>query len=198
MQDLPTGAYKCLTALYNVCEAKGMIPTAWRKMRQVHIPKPGKGKRKKDNATNCSALRPICVITCFWRMWGSARLSQDTTKEWIESWMPDQAFGGRPRYEVLAAVAPLMEDSATDRFIGSYDYTLAFDYTHPELVETAFTHLGMPLCTSRMLGALWQHQTRYLQYAGHTDMNPDEVESSMPQGDAWSMLAMAAVLAGPT
>ena len=48
-----------------------------------------------------------------------------------------------------------------------------------------------------LLKSVWQSQQRTLQYAGESLQTAEPVTTSLPQGDPWSMIAMAAVLLIP-
>ena len=52
----------------------------------------------------------------------------------------------------------------------------------------------MPEGTAGLLKSVWQSQKRTLQYAGESLKTAEAVTTSLPQGDPWSMIAMAAVL----
>ena len=53
---------------------------------------------------------------------------------------------------------------------------------------------GMPEGTARLLKSVWQSWQRTFQYAGESLKTAELVMTSFPQGEAWSMIAMAAVL----
>ena len=81
--------------------------------------------------------------------------------------------------------------------MGSLDFSLAFDSANPVIPLHVSELLGMPSSTASMISKVWCHQERYLQLAGETDPTPCFVTSSLPQGDALSMLGLAATLLGP-
>ncbi|CAE8584053.1 unnamed protein product [Polarella glacialis] len=84
-----------------------------------------------------------------------------------------------------------------DKFIATFDYSLAFDFTSPKLAAEIFEWLGMPIGTASLILSVWESQRRVLQYAGEANTNPEEVKTSLPQGDPWSLIAMAVVLLLP-
>eukprot|EP00439_Symbiodinium_sp_Y106_P005794 s3308_g1.t1 len=87
---------------------------------------------------------PISVITTFWRVYTSARLKSACAAEWVRSWMPDDAFGGRKGADVHRAASKILEPVNDGWCLGSFDYSLAFDHVRPELVCRLMKHLGMP------------------------------------------------------
>ncbi|CAK0819641.1 unnamed protein product, partial [Prorocentrum cordatum] len=56
---------------------------------------------------------------------------------------------------------------------------------------------GMPKAIVAMLTQQWENQERYMQLAGITHPQAQEVRTSLPQGDPWSPLALTCLLAGP-
>ena len=81
--------------------------------------------------------------------------------------------------------------------MATFDYSLAFDFTNPALAVEILRWLGMPAGTAGLLKSVWQSQKRTLQYAGESLKTAEPVKTSLPQGDPWSMIAMAAVLLIP-
>ena len=65
------------------------------------------------------------------------------------------------------------------------------------MAEEILWWLGMLEGTARLLKSVWQSQQRTLQYAGESLQIAEPVTTSLPQGDPWSMIAMAAVLLIP-
>ena len=84
--------------------------------------------------------------------------------------------------DALGALVPLMEDAEDGRFIGTYDYSLAFDYTNPRIAIAIFKWLGMPEGTAEVIASVWTRQVRILQYAGEANPMPHTVTTSLPQG----------------
>ena len=78
-----------------------------------------------------------------------------------------------------------------------FDYSLAFDFANPALAVEILRWLGMPAGTAGLLKSVWQSQKRTIQYAGESLKTAEPVMTSLPQGDPWSMIAMAAVLLIP-
>ena len=196
LANFPKEVWDDLSVLFGLCEDSGLTPSVWKEARQVHIPKPGK-KKREDGATDAGNLRPICVFSCFWRLWGGCRLRSQDTKSWVEGWMPAEAYGGKAGVEVMSAAVPLMEAVEKGEYLASLDYSLAFDHAEPKMVTEILRRLGMPPQVVKMIMGVWSDQRRFLQYAGQTDKIPAKVSKSMPQGDAMSMLGMAALLLPP-
>ena len=74
--DIPLAVWDELAPFFSACERWGKVPDSWRRIRQVHIPKPHKANRPHDAATPAENMRPISVITTFWRVYTSARFEE--------------------------------------------------------------------------------------------------------------------------
>ena len=86
-----------------------------------------------------------------------------------------------------------MEKVTQGHFVVSLDFSLAFDYSHPDLVSF-FRDLGMPEPICNILSVQRTNQQRYLSFQNFVLPTPELVNSSLPQGDPWSVLGMVAML----
>ena len=68
----------------------------------------------------------------------------------------------------------------------------------PSLATYVLKRIGMPAQWATLLNGMWSQQKRYLQFAGETLPQSQMVAGSLPQGDLWSLVAMAALLVAPT
>ncbi|CAK0832491.1 unnamed protein product [Prorocentrum cordatum] len=183
-----------LADVFNFMLDQGCVPTEWRKAREVTLPKEGKGRRKKDGSIAAQALGPITILSCWWRLLGSVLLRPPDAQAWQRTWRREEAVGGRRAGEVYMPLMRLIDSYHQGDFIASYDYTLAFDQTDPKLAVAVLRKLGCPRAVAAILEQVWTGQLRYLQCQGVTLRQPEEVGTSVPQGDPWSMIAMVAVL----
>ena len=78
----------------------------------------------------------------------------------------------------------------TDAYLISLDFQQAFDNVHPTLAIRIMSQLGLPAGICNMLTNVWSQQQRYMYL--------DIVRQSLPQGDAFSMMAMIATLTPAT
>ena len=189
--------WACLASFFNRYDSVGVTPSSWKNLRQIHLPKDGKPKRETDRATPAANHRPIAVLSCFWRTWASARLKSESVQRWTRTWVPDEAYGGRRGVGTYNAVASLLDGIHNSAYLGTFDYSLAFDCVRPRLVERLWTHFGMPNGALNMVMSVWCGQRRYLQLFDAVCPTPALVSTSIPQGDPWSMLAMVCMLVAP-
>ncbi|CAE8696292.1 unnamed protein product, partial [Polarella glacialis] len=189
--------WEAIAAMFRDCERLGLAPEDLANARQAHMPKEGKDVRETDGALHAAAMRPIAVLSALWRVWGRARLRNSDTAEWLESWLRPEICGGRRNVDALSSVIQLLEAACDNKFIVTFYYSLAFDFTSPKLAAEIFEWLGMPIGAENLILSVWESQRRVLQYAGEANTNPEEVKTSLPQGDPWSLIAMAVVLLLP-
>ena len=197
MVALPRPVWQTVAKIFAHFESQGMVPNSWTLIRQVHLPKPGKGVRESDQAVCADALRPVSVLSSWRRLWGRARLRSQSMSSWVSRWWPEDFYGGRKGVSASDALLPILQSADEGSFVGSLDFSLAFDSTDPRIPLHVFHQLGMPHGVSSMLTKVWRDQTRFLQLAGDTDPIPCKVQCSLPQGDALSMLGLAAALLSP-
>ena len=186
-----------IAMFFRDCERLGSAPEQFGFVRQAHIPKEGKGVREHDGALHAAAMRPITILTALWRVWGRASLTSGETARWLETWMTPEISGGRRGVDALSSVIKILEAASSGKYVATFDYSLAFDFTNPAMAVEIIRWLGMPAGTAGLLKSVWQSQKRTLQYAGESLRTEEPVMTSLPQGDPWSMIAMAAVLLIP-
>ena len=194
---LPLKFWTDVVQLFQEFERSGLIPEAWNNIKQVHLPKPNKGKRIRDGATDVATVRPICIMSVRFRLHASARFKSTSVQGWLDTWWPAEAFGGRRGKSIDDALLQVQYHAERSKYIDAFDYSLAFDMVDPKIALAIFKHLGMPLGWSRLLNGLWTNQHGLLQYDHECSPSYENVTRSLPQGDPWSMAAMTAVLLPP-
>jgi hypothetical protein len=194
--ELPAEVLACAARLFALCETSGRTPTQWHQARQVHLPK---AETDASGVQAAEKLRPVTILSTWYRLMGSARLRKKETRVWLEKWWPAQATGGKAGGGVHDALAVLADAALADEgFMVSLDYSLAFDMLDPGLADLQLRQAGLPAGFAGVLRSVWQDQHRLLQYGGLTHPRPVRVTTSLPQGDPWSLVAMVLALAGPT
>ena len=56
--SIPASALENFAEFMACCERNGLVPSQWAKLRQIHIPKPGK-KVRGDGAKDCHLKRMV-------------------------------------------------------------------------------------------------------------------------------------------
>ena len=109
------------------CERSGLIPEAWNHIKQVHLPKPNKGKRIRDGATDVATRRPICIMSVWFRIHASTRFKSTSVQGWLDTWWPAEAFGGRCGKSIDDSLLQAQYHAEQRKYIGAFDSSLAFD-----------------------------------------------------------------------
>ena len=184
---LPPSVIQHVQQCFALFQKSGFVPTSWTWIKQVHVP-------KSTNSTQARDWRPIAVMSIWYRLWSGSQFKSVNCQQWFHRWLPPQAIGGRQGGEVYDALCQL----DFDQYAVSLDFSLAFDHVHPRLVLSLFEALGMNRGLLQILEQVWCNQQRFLTLDDQILPRPDHVETSIPQGDSFSLMAMLAVLVGPT
>ena len=161
----------------------------------MHIPKGA----PVDGELPASKLRPITVLSTWYRLLGSCWLRSTEVRQWLQGWWPPQAVGGKKGSGVHEALINLADSAIHDEhYMISLDFSLAFDILDPALAGMLLRQAGMPGGLVSLLQSVWCDQHRILQYDGQAYHRSVQVTTSLPQGDGWSLIAMVLRLAGPT
>ena len=193
--DLPDEIWKFVVEIFTWLEEARSVPDTWKLSKQNHIPKTG---MDPSLSHDCKNFRPITIMSIWYRIWGCSRLRSAVVQQWIRSWWPPEAVGGKRFGEIYDALIAFDDRIHKGEYLCSLDYSLAFDHTHPKMVTGLFREMGMHNKMVALIEDVWSHQRRFMYFEGVTMTKPELVQSSLPQGDAWSMIGMIATLIGPT
>ena len=143
-------------------------------------------------------LRPIAVLSVWYRIFLTAVSRQEVVQQWILRIAPAACHGGlrgRSVATALSQLLPTLEQGATALAL---DYTKCFDMTHPKLVLGHMKLHRWPLGLMSLFEHVWLQQHRWLELGHLTDAAPHIVSSSLPQGDPFSPLGLLLVLGDAT
>ena len=174
--DLPACVFSEVAILFNHFEQTGMTPTCWQVARQVFVPKPLAVDVSLDNGFPADKLRPITVLSVWYRLWSRARLTSPELEAWLSDWWPSDATGGKKGSEIYDSLIDIDDKVHLDQnFLISLDFSLAFDHLHPRLAIEMFMTLGLSPGLASMLSSIWCHQQRILVYGGQAHPEPQRV-----------------------
>jgi hypothetical protein len=164
------------------------------------VPKPGKTPRASDGAWRAQDLRPVSVQSVLYRVVASGCCRLAATRQWVAGWAPRTMHGamaGKGVHTAMAELAPLVR-RPRGAYVGSADYTAAFEYALPALVLRCLAFLVLGGWLAGLLAYTWRRQQRWLTLGGAAAATAVTVTQSLPQGDAFSPIGLAALLLGPT
>ena len=186
----PISMWHDFMIIFQVFEQRGQFPSIWSELRQSHLPKDG----VDPHEIPASKLRPVSILTVWWRIYISARLKTQSAQDWYQSLLQDSQHGGRRKRDCLSALVPLMEANAKGHFIASLDLAQAFDRLTPQRAIATILKFGFPSKLASGISRIWNSQVRVLQWQGQSSPEKQHIRSSLPQGDALSPWALNLVL----
>ena len=151
----------------------------------AHLPKTAK-LRPKDVALPASKLRPISLMSCFWRIYIQARFSGSSEQLWLDSHLHHSQHGGRKKHDSAVAFTLIAERYAMGNYVGTLDLTRAFDRIGIDTLEW----YGCPSFLTKGIAVIWQNQKRSLKWRKNVFPEGQDVRSSIPQGDGLSPRVM--------
>ena len=186
---MPEEVFQTFLVLVQRWSLAGKWPAVWTHVRQVHL--------RKTNGVGPvlpKDLRPISVLSIWYRCLTSATMRKPPTQTWLQNVAPAACHGGIKGRSVTTAIASVLSDLEEGAAALALDYQKCFDMLHPELV---LNHLELHRWPPQLLTLFrhaWCGQQRWLEL-GHLCMDsPVPVGSSMPQGDPASPLGLIVVL----
>ena len=193
---LPHNVWAAIHQIFRIFEDGEFFPSNWAAIRQIHLRKPKPG-RDSDGAINAADLRPISIMSCFWRVFISAKMKGPEMSNWYDSSLAVQQYGCRRKRDSVQALTPLAVAWAQNHILGSLDLSQAFDRIRPSLAVDFLFHSGFPSKFGRAIRSLWQTQTRCLQYLQNSSRDLARVTESIPQGCPFSPWTLNVILAFP-
>eukprot|EP00439_Symbiodinium_sp_Y106_P014006 s7995_g2.t1 len=193
---LPQEVWNTYAQLVERWRARNQWPTAFQHARQIHIPK----TEIPIESTSCdvSKMRPITILSGLYRIIGSALAADPRVKAWSEAIFDESQHGAVNSRDVMTALASIMDSFMYDKHIlMSLDYKQCFDRTRPSIALQVMEKAGMANWMGSMLRHIWMDQHRWIQLDGSTLTEVQNLESSLPQGDPLSPLALNILMSAP-
>ena len=193
----PLKIWSDLAPVFVFFEKIQAFPSAWSHIAQIHLAKED-GVRLIDGATPASRLRPISLMSVWWRIYCTARLRGDQEQQWLSHHLVSSQHGGRRNHDASSAFTELGEKFALGWYIGTLDLSKAFDFVTPSRAAQTLKWHGFPHGLADAIEILWSTQRRYLTWQNEVLPQPERVATSMPQGDSLSPRVLNLLLSTPT
>jgi hypothetical protein len=190
---LPPPAWDRLVQLFAAVEASGAWPNAFYDWRVTFIPK-GSG----DKPCHVHDVRPIAVGALLYRIWAKVRFGH-AAKAWGSDLLHPLQVGGLPGLDAESLLVALANEAGPDShpYGVSLDFRKAFDSVDWSTAIRLLRRAGLPTAIAAPLGAMWERQRRWIGFGGSIYPDPIRNVLALPQGDPFSPVALALVLAGP-
>ena len=135
-------------------------------------------------------MRPITVLACFWRLWGSAYVQSPSVQAWVDS-LPSEVVAGRGADAQIAA-SEIFGSFSSLGYVASLDYSKAYDTMSAVATGRLLCRGGWPQGLCRVIERMWGTQLRWLEWQGHVDSSPLHASACVPQGCPFGPVAMFA------
>ncbi|CAE7729929.1 unnamed protein product, partial [Symbiodinium necroappetens] len=171
---------------------RGSFPQVWQQSRQIHLPKDEPDI--KSGSLRADQLRPITIMSVWWRVVGSCFATHEAVQRWLGQIVDESQVGGLRHRSLHMGIGSICESFEEGLAIASLDYQKCFDSVSPDLACDVLAEAGLPGPVLTALRCMWR-QTRFLELSGYTSESGEVVHTSLPQGDAISPLALNVLLA---
>ena len=163
-------------------------PSQFSECRMVLLPKDNKAD--ESLFTNVGDLRPISILSSWWRLWIGTFLRVPECVGWIQNFLPEEVAVGN-NVPAEQCVYELL-DAWTEHRGGlvSLDYSKAFDSLHPAVSVALLQHVGWPAGLVNVLEHVWMSQKRWVQFQSEVHEDPLGAPA-LPQGDPLGPLVMS-------
>lgn len=156
------------------------IPEVLCKGRMVCLPKPRKARQ--DHSINAADLRPIAILSVWWRAWASSRCLSQQAQTWAAN-LPSSLCGIRKHWGSEEATLVLQEALVrTQGHLVTLDCSACYDKMCAEASAQFLQGIGFPRQLAARLEQAWCAQ-RGLQYGDHVHKKPGWATSSKPVHD---------------
>ena len=187
----PNEAWNIVAALWRRWAEAGAFPTSWQDYKNVFIPK----KAPTAGSLAVADMRPISIQSAVCRCISSYFVSHDLVKEWFQGQTTTDFHGALSGRSVASAIVDLAEGwQNSNAVLISLDMHKAFDTCLPELATGLLRFHAVPEEWVRYYEHMWCKQTRWLFLGRWGCKTPQEVCSSLPQGDPCAPIAFSLLL----
>ena len=185
----PFPMWQDLTSAFVWWERLECFPEPWQNVFQVHIPKTGK-LRPKDLALPASKLRPISLMSCFWRIYIQARFSGIVTNNigWIVIFIIRSTVVEKNTIGRWPSLS-LRKDMPWETMLvlwTSLVLLIMLIRRSRLILWNILEWYGCPSFLTKGIALIWQNQRRFLKWRKDVLPEGQDVRSSIPQGDGLS------------
>ena len=176
---LPTAVWDTFVCLANQWAEKEELPVALTQAITVFIPK---NSKITNNCVPVQHLRPITILSRWWRLWMRAWLQTNQMQEWAQTILPEEiAYGAGCDSQVAAS--KILDSYSQLGFIASLDFSKCFDLLRPQLCGALLRQAGWDARMSSLVAQLWSGHQRWICYDNcyHPDVLVPRL--ALPQGD---------------
>ena len=187
LRHLPLEALRLFREQALLWEGLGECPAQLLHTRMVNIPKPHK---VQGSTVEIEHVRPISIMSCFWRVWASAWIQAPSLQAWLQANLPKEIAYGK-NADALQSAGVFFEHMAKDGYGGSLDFTKCYDLMRPEGTLRLMTAAGFPEGLVGLCRAVWGSQTRWVCWDNCCHSQPLFAGHATAQGCPFGPLSLA-------
>ena len=186
IKHLPLDVFDTLADLFRMFALVSTVPTQLHQSRMCCLSKPG---RVANYAIKASDTRPITICSVWYRIWASTLCKNTDFRHWLKQVLiPEVA--GLSHQDIYENLIEIFDNYHRHGYLLALDYTKAFDCINSRLsCEILTAHRWPPLLVT-LLGEIWGHQSRFVQWDYHTHHEVLNGSGVQPQGDPLGPLIM--------
>ena len=165
------------------------LPKQFMQSRQINIHKPHKIVNGKAEVSD---LRPLSVLSCFWRVYSSAWATNSQLAYWANLHFDERVAHGKGTTGAEELASRLQDVYATrGGYLASLDWAQAFDRMNPKITAQMMRQLHLAPPLADLLERVWGSQNRFLEFDSVVHHETLASHCSMPQGDPLSPFCLA-------
>lgn len=118
-------------------------------------------------------VRPITVMSAWWRLWSSCLVKCASTRSWIEQAIPNEVIAGTgPTAAAQMAAATIYTAISKDNYGCAFDFSKCYDTLSPKGTEALLVAGNFPAHWITTLRLVWNQQHRKIFWGMHCHSAP--------------------------
>ena len=190
IKDFPEGVAELFGEITKRWRKAGIAPDSVKYARQVNLVK--ETKITELNTIEAGDLRPISVISIWWRVITSCWVTGEDLKKWRNSIIPKEVVCDGTSTEACAA--EVCEELDNKGYLGTLDFSLCYDHIDPKLIVEV-KRMRFPKYMATLLEDVWTQLRRYVIYEGECSKKAYKAGNMIMQGDSFGPFALHILMA---
>ena len=145
----------------------GKVPGQFLQSRQINL---HKGHKVVDSKISAADVRPISIMSCWWRAFSSAWAKSPQVQGWTNSFLNKEVGHGKDSIGTESLMDILQDKLAANPevCVASLDWAQAFDTMRPYVTTEVMKRINFAPGLAQLLQSVWTHQIRFLQFENRT------------------------------
>ena len=187
---VPVPAIQCFHQCTLRWHHTGWVPKQLFQSRHINL---FKNHKIRNDQIQAGDLRPISIMSVWWRVFSSAWTKSPQVREWTTRFLNKQVSYGKDAVGTESLMDVIQDKFAShpNGCVTSLDWTHAFDTMRPVVTTEVMKRFNLAPQLANVLQAVWMNQTRFLQFENHAHNEVLPASQAMPQGDPISPLRLS-------